>query len=56
MIIGTAWLSHPWITPIFILITMFMSWLATTMLYEGFIYGNWERNALMNIIEDLEGV
>jgi sphingomyelin phosphodiesterase 2 len=54
MIIGTAWLSHPWITPVFILITMFMSWLATTMLYEGFIYGNWERNALMNVIEDLE--
>jgi sphingomyelin phosphodiesterase 2 len=52
--VGTAWLPHSWINPIFILFTTIMSWLATTMLYEGFIYGNWERNALMNVIEDLE--
>lgn len=52
--IGTAWLPRPWLTPIFILLTAFASWLATTMLYEGFIYGNWERNALMTVIEDLE--
>lgn len=29
-------------------------WLGTTMLYEGFLYGNWERNALRNGIEELE--
>ncbi|KAJ7675355.1 Endonuclease/exonuclease/phosphatase [Mycena rosella] len=40
--------------PIFILFTVFIAWLATTMLYEGFLYGNWECNALMNVIEELE--
>jgi sphingomyelin phosphodiesterase 2 len=54
MIIGSAWLPHPWINPIFIFVTVFIAWLATTMLYEGFIFGNWERNALMNVIEELE--
>lgn len=49
--IGTAWLRHSWANPIF---TIFLSWLSTTMFYEGFIFGNWERNALMNAIEDLE--
>lgn len=29
-------------------------WLGTTMLYEGFLYGNWERNALRNGIEEME--
>jgi sphingomyelin phosphodiesterase 2 len=54
IIIGTAWLPHSWINPIFIFFTIFIAWLATTMLYEGFIFGNWERNALMNVIEELE--
>ena len=55
MIIGSAWLPlHSWINPIFILITAFIAWLATTMLYEGFIFGRWECNALMNVIEELE--
>jgi len=31
-----------------------IAWLATTMLYEGFIFGHWECNALMNVIEELE--
>ena len=52
--IGTAWLPHSWINPIFIVFTTILSWLGTTMLYEGFIYGNWERRALTNVIEDLE--
>ena len=54
MIIGSAWLPHSWINPIFILFTVFIAWLATTMLYEGFIFGHWECNALMNVIEELE--
>lgn len=54
VVIGTAWLPHSWINPIFILFTVFMAWLATTMLYEGFIFGNWECNALSNVIEELE--
>jgi sphingomyelin phosphodiesterase 2 len=52
--VGTAWLPHTWIDPIFCLLTIFIAWLATTMLYEGFLYGNWECNALMNVIEELE--
>lgn len=54
VVIGTAWLPHSWINPIFILFTVLVAWLATTMLYEGFIFGNWECNALMNVIEELE--
>jgi len=54
IVIGTAWLPNSWINPIFILFTIFVAWLATTMLYEGFIFGNWECNALMNVIEELE--
>ena len=52
--LGSAWLPEPWITPIFILCTIVVSWLGTTMLYAGFIYGNWERRALMNVIEEIE--
>lgn len=54
LVIGSSWLPHAWINPIFILFTIFIAWLATTMLYEGFLYGNWECNALMNVIEELE--
>lgn len=54
IVIGAAWLPRSWVSPIFIIFTIFISWLATTMLYEGFIFGNWECNALMNVIEELE--
>ncbi|KAI0295027.1 Endonuclease/exonuclease/phosphatase [Russula brevipes] len=30
------------------------TWLGTTMLYVGFVYGRWEINALVNVIEELE--
>ena len=53
-IVGSAWLPYSWINPIFLVFTVFVAWLATTMLYEGFIFGNWECNALMNVIEELE--
>jgi sphingomyelin phosphodiesterase 2 len=52
--VGSLWLSHPWINPLFLIFTIFITWLGTTMLYEGFLYGNWEVNALMNVIEELE--
>jgi sphingomyelin phosphodiesterase 2 len=54
LIISSAWLKPHWINVLFSLLTVFFSWLATTNLYEGFLYGNWERNALMNVIEELE--
>ncbi|EKM84045.1 hypothetical protein AGABI1DRAFT_104039 [Agaricus bisporus var. burnettii JB137-S8] len=52
--VGAAWLPHSWINPLFIVFTIVLSWTATTMLYEGFLYGNWERNALLNVIEELD--
>ncbi|KAF8665421.1 hypothetical protein AX16_000440 [Volvariella volvacea WC 439] len=52
--IGSAWLPFSWINPIFIVVSVAVAWLATTMLYEGFLFGNWECNALMNIAEEME--
>ena len=43
-----------WLGPAFTLLVIALAWLATTMLYVGFIYGRWEVNALMNVIEELE--
>ncbi|KAJ7246259.1 inositol phosphophingolipids phospholipase C [Mycena haematopus] len=54
LVVGSSWLPHSWINPIFVLFTIFVAWLGTTMFYEGFLYGNWECNALMNVIEELE--
>ncbi|KAF8586273.1 DNase I-like protein [Ramaria rubella] len=53
-IVSSAWLPRSWINPIFLLFTIFVSWLGTTMLYAGFIFGNWEVNALTTVIEELE--
>ncbi|PFH52272.1 hypothetical protein AMATHDRAFT_74332 [Amanita thiersii Skay4041] len=54
LMIGSPWINQPWINPLLILLTIFLSWAGTTMLYEGFLYGKWEGNALMNVIEELE--
>ncbi|KAI0639958.1 Endonuclease/exonuclease/phosphatase [Trametes polyzona] len=54
IVVGSAWLPRSWINPVFVLLTVALAWLATTMLYIGFVYGNWEVNALTNIIEELE--
>lgn len=54
LIIGSAWVVLPWLNPVFVLLVIYISWLATTKLYEGFIFGNWERKALQNVIEELE--
>jgi sphingomyelin phosphodiesterase 2 len=54
IIVGSGFFPHAWISPIFVIVTIALSWLGTTMLYEGFLYSNWERNALMNVIEELE--
>jgi len=52
--VGSAWLPHSWITSIFHLATTVLTWLVTTMLYAGFIYGNYEANTLHSVIEELE--
>ncbi|KAG6878134.1 hypothetical protein C0993_011848 [Termitomyces sp. T159_Od127] len=54
IVIGGSWLPHTWINPILFVATIFFSWLGTTMFYEGFLYGRWECNALMNVIEEME--
>lgn len=54
LLVSSAWLPRSWVNPIFILLTAVVTWLGTTMLYSGFIFGNWERRALMNVIEQLE--
>ncbi|KAF5368387.1 hypothetical protein D9758_002166 [Tetrapyrgos nigripes] len=54
VIVGSPWFPHSWISPIFMVFNIFIAWVATTMLYEGFIFGNWEFNAYMNTIEELE--
>jgi len=40
LIVSSVWLPHSWITPIFHFTTTVLTWLASTMLYVGFIYGN----------------
>lgn len=54
VIVSSPWLPRTWINPIFLFFTVFVSWLGTTMLYSGFIFGKWELNALTNVIEELE--
>ncbi|EGN93063.1 hypothetical protein SERLA73DRAFT_190227 [Serpula lacrymans var. lacrymans S7.3] len=54
LITGSAWIPVPWANPIFVFFTIFIAWLATTMLYEGFLYGNWELKALLNVMEELD--
>ena len=54
LIVGSAWLPYSWINPIFLFVTTVLAWLATTMLYVGFLHGNYEANTLDNIIEELE--
>lgn len=54
LIVGSAWLPYSWINPIFLLVTTVLAWLATTMLYSGFLYCNYEANTLDNVIEELE--
>lgn len=54
LIIGSAWLPTSWGNPLFLLFTVFVAWFATTMFYEGFLYGQWELNALRNVLEELE--
>ncbi|KAI0032145.1 inositol phosphophingolipids phospholipase C [Vararia minispora EC-137] len=42
------------LTSFFVLLGTISTWLGTTMLYVGFVYGRWEVNALQNVIEELE--
>ena len=54
VVVSSAFLPRVWVNPLYMLLTIFLAWLSTTMLYIGFVYGRWELNALTNIIEELE--
>lgn len=54
LIVGSAWQPRPGFNPILLLVAGAFTWLGTTMLYAGFIWGNWELNWLMTVVEELE--
>ena len=53
LVTTTRWFP-PGATPFVVLGGAAATWLGTTMLYVGFVYGRWEGNALMNVIEEFE--
>ena len=53
LVAGISWFPHR-AAPFVVLGGAVATWLGTTMFYTGFIYGHWEANALMNVIEELE--
>jgi sphingomyelin phosphodiesterase 2 len=53
-LVATSNRCPPPATPFVVLGGAVATWLGTTMLYVGFVYGRWEVNALMNVIEELE--
>ena len=54
LVVSSAWLRPTQLAVLFVFLGMFATWLGTTMLYSGFLYGKWEVNALQNVIEELE--
>jgi sphingomyelin phosphodiesterase 2 len=52
--VGSSWQPIAGLNPIFVLVGAAFTWLGTTMLYAGFIWGNWEVNWLMTVVEELE--
>jgi len=54
VLIGTAWSPKGFLTPLFVFLSVVMTWVGTTMFYVGFLYGRWEANALRNVIEEME--
>ncbi|KAI0320069.1 inositol phosphophingolipids phospholipase C [Amylostereum chailletii] len=53
LLFGASWCPTRW-TPLLVLAGAVSTWWGTTMLYVGFVYGRWELNALMNVIEEME--
>lgn len=54
-IIGSGWIrASSWVAPIATFVGALATWAGTTSLYVGFIFGKWERNMLMNIIDEME--
>ncbi|KAH9031869.1 inositol phosphophingolipids phospholipase C [Lactarius hengduanensis] len=53
-LIAGAGCFPPKATPFVVLGSAVFTWLGTTMFYVGFVYGRWEVNALLNVIDELE--
>lgn len=54
LIVGSVWQTVPALNPVLLLVGAALTWLGTTMLYAGFIWGNWELNWLTTVVEELE--
>ncbi|KZV76375.1 inositol phosphophingolipids phospholipase C [Peniophora sp. CONT] len=54
LVVSSAWLRPTQLAVLFVFLGMVSTWLGTTMLYSGFLYGNWEVNALQNVIDELD--
>lgn len=54
LLFGSAWVRPAQLAVLFVFLGMVATWLGTTMLYSGFLYGNWEVNALQNVIDELD--
>lgn len=52
--ISSAWQPKSWIQPIWTLLGVAAGALGATMLYVGFVWGEWEQNLLMEVTEQME--
>ncbi|KAG8976036.1 phospholipase C type enzyme [Tulasnella sp. 425] len=54
LVAGSAWQPRPAFNPVMVLAAVALGWAGTTLLYSGFIHGNYEVNMLVNTIEEME--
>ncbi|KAG8878595.1 phospholipase C type enzyme [Tulasnella sp. 331] len=54
LIVGSAWQPRSALNPLLVLVGVVLGWGGGTLLYAGFIFGNYETNMLVNAIEELE--
>jgi len=52
--ISSAWQPKSWIQPIWTLLGVAAGAIGATMLYVGFVWGEWEQNLLMETVEQME--
>ncbi len=52
--VSSAWQPKSWIQPIWTLLGVATGALGATMLYVGFVWGEWESNLLKEVIEEME--
>jgi sphingomyelin phosphodiesterase 2 len=52
--ISSAWQPKSWIQPIWTLLGVAAGAIGATMLYVGFVWGEWEQNLLLETVEQME--